>query len=241
MISRRNVLLTGLASLAAGAGALLPGRAARAAAQAAAAAGVDRRYTPVVTPNGGTLPWRWEDGRKTFHLVAEPVVREFAPGFNVNCWGYNGQTPGPTLEAVEGDRLRIYVENRLPEPTSVHWHGVLLPNGMDGVAGLNQRRIEPGETFRYEFVARQHGTQMYHPHADEMVQLANGMMGLFVIHPNDGEEVPVDRDFALLLHNWAVHPGTYRPDPSGLTTSIPACGPATSPTNSKAPLGMSSV
>src|SRR6185436_16046157 len=124
----------------------------------------------VVTPNGSSLPWRMEDGRKTFHLIAEPVVREFAPGLKVNCWGYNGETPGPTIEATEGDHLRIYVENRLPEPTSVHWHGVLLPNGMDGVAGLNQRRIEPGETFKYEFTVRQHGTQMYHPHFDEMVQ-----------------------------------------------------------------------
>ena len=109
----------------------------------------------------------------------------------MNCWGYNGQTPGPTIEAVEGDRVRIYVENRLPEPTSVHWHGVLLPNGMDGVVGLNQRPIEPGETFKYEFTVRQHGTQMYHPHFDEMVQQSMGMMGFLIFHPR--QPAPADR------------------------------------------------
>jgi FtsP/CotA-like multicopper oxidase with cupredoxin domain len=90
----------------------------------------------VVVPNGSTLPWKDVDSVKVFHLVAEPVVREFAPGLTVQCWGYNGSTPGPVIEAVEGDRLRIYVTNRLPEPTSVHWHGILLPNGMDGVTGV---------------------------------------------------------------------------------------------------------
>ena len=90
----------------------------------------------VVTPNGMSLPWTMEEGFKTFHLVAEPVKREFAPGLVVNCWGYNGQTPGPTIEAQEGDRVRIYVTNKLPEPTSVHWHGLILPNGMDGLSGL---------------------------------------------------------------------------------------------------------
>jgi len=169
-------------------------------------------YTPVITPNGKTLPWTMKDGVKEFRLVAEPVEREFAPGMKVKCWGYNGQSPGPTIEAVEGDRVRIFVTNRLPEHTTVHWHGILLPNGMDGVGGLNQPHIKPGETYVYEFTLRQNGTHMYHPHADEMVQIAVGMMGLFVIHPR--EPASADRDFALLLHEWAVHPGTYRPDPS---------------------------
>ena len=125
----------------------------------------------------------------------------------VNCWGYNGSTPGPTIEAVEGDRVRILVTNKLPERTSVHWHGILLPNGMDGVAGLNQPHIEPGETYAYEFTLRQHGTLMYHPHSDEMVQMALGMMGFFVIHPKAPEAPRVDRDFAIMLHEWFVAPG----------------------------------
>ena len=83
------------------------------------------RYTPVVTPNNGSLPWRMKDGVKEFKLIAQTVKREFAPGMVVNAWGYNGRTPGPTIEAVEGDRVRILVENRLPEGTTVHWHGVI--------------------------------------------------------------------------------------------------------------------
>lgn len=169
---------------------------------------------PVITPNGSTLPWTMKNGVKEFHLIAEPVEREFAPGMTVKCWGYNGQTPGPTIEAVEGDRVRMLVTNRLPEHTTIHWHGILLPNGMDGVGGLNQSHIKPGETYAYEFTLRQHGTFMYHPHADEMVQMAVGMMGMFVVHPRQSDEPSVDRDFAIMLHEWAVHPGTYRPDPA---------------------------
>jgi FtsP/CotA-like multicopper oxidase with cupredoxin domain len=172
------------------------------------------RYTPVRTLNGWTLPHRMVDGVKEFHLVAEEVEHEFAPGSRAKCWGYNGTTPGPTIEAVEGDRVRILVTNRLPEHTSIHWHGILLPSGMDGVGGLSQPHIQPGETYAYEFTLRQHGTHMYHPHADEMVQLAVGMMGMFIIHPRAGESPRIDRDYGFLLHNWALHPGTYRPDPA---------------------------
>ncbi|HXN41040.1 MAG TPA: copper oxidase, partial [Myxococcaceae bacterium] len=171
---------------------------------------------PVVTPNGATLPFVVKGGIKIFHLVAEPVKREMAPGLVINAWGYNGQSPGPTIEAVEGDRVRILVTNRLPEPTSIHWHGVLLPSGMDGVAGLNQPHIQPGETYVYEFTLRQHGTQMYHPHSDEMTQMALGMMGFFVIHPKK-EPRRIDRDFAIFLHEWDVPPGGATPNPSTMT------------------------
>jgi FtsP/CotA-like multicopper oxidase with cupredoxin domain len=157
------------------------------------------------------------NGVKEFHLIAEEIEHEFAPGQMIKAWGYNGTTPGPTIEAVEGERVRILVTNKLPEHTSIHWHGILLPNGMDGVGGLTQPQIGPGETYAYEFRLRQFGTHMYHPHADEVVQLGSGMMGLFIIHPRDASIARVDRDFALLLHNWAVHPGTYRPDPSVMT------------------------
>lgn len=174
----------------------------------------DTRYTPVRTLNGWTLPFRLNGGVKEFHLVAEEFQHEFAPGSTATCWGYNGSTPGPTIEAVEGDRVRIFVTNRLGEHTSVHWHGLILPSGMDGVGGLSQPTIPPGETYVYEFTLRQHGTHMYHPHADEMTQMAYGMMGLFIIHPRAGEAVKIDRDYAFLLHNWALHPGTWRPDPA---------------------------
>jgi FtsP/CotA-like multicopper oxidase with cupredoxin domain len=169
-----------------------------------------RPYNPVVTLNGWSLPWRMRDGVKEFHIVAEPVVREIAPGMKANLWGYNGSTPGPVLEATEGDRVRIYVTNALPEATSIHWHGILTPNGMDGVAGLTQAAIAPGKTFRYEFAFDRAGTFMYHPHADEMTQIALGMMGMIVVHAKT--ERPA-RDYALFSHEWKIPIGTRRADP----------------------------
>jgi FtsP/CotA-like multicopper oxidase with cupredoxin domain len=151
------------------------------------------------------------NGVKEFHLVAEPVVRELAPGMKANLWGYNGQSPGPTIEVVEGDRVRIFVTNRLPEHTSIHWHGQRLPNGMDGVTGLTQPGIQPGKTFVYEFVAKRPGTFMYHPHADEMTQMAMGMMGFWVTHPKNPNFMKVDRDFVFLLSNYDIEPGSFTP------------------------------
>ncbi|MEN9788167.1 MAG: hypothetical protein RLZZ473_231 [Pseudomonadota bacterium] len=172
-----------------------------------------RPYRPVTTLNGWTLPFRMRDGVKEFHLVAEPVVREFAPGFKANLWGYNGQSPGPTIEVVEGDKLRIFVTNRLPESTTIHWHGQRLPNGMDGVTGLTQPTIPPGKTFVYEFVARRPGTFMYHPHTDEMVQMAMGMMGFWVTHPRGPNPLidEADRDFCFLLNAFDIDPGSATP------------------------------
>lgn len=170
-----------------------------------------RPYQPVVTLNGWSLPWRMKNGVKEFHLVAEPVVREIAPGMKANLWGYNGQSPGPTIEVVEGDRVRIFVTNKLPEATSVHWHGQRLPNGMDGVSGLTQPAIPPGKTYVYEFTARRAGTFMYHPHADEMVQMAMGMMGFWVTHPKDPGQMRVDRDFVFLMNAYDIAPGASVP------------------------------
>ena len=176
-----------------------------------------RPYNPVATLNGWTLPWRMNNGVKEFHLVAEPVVREFAPGMKANLWGYNGSSPGPTIEAVEGDRVRIFVTNKLPEHTTVHWHGILLPSGMDGVGGLTQPHIPPGKTFVYEFTLLRSGTHMYHPHADEMTQMAMGMMGMFIIHPKDQRQMRVDRDFVFLLSSYDIEPGAATPKTSEMT------------------------
>lgn len=175
-----------------------------------------RPYNPVVTLNGWTCPWRMNAGVKEFHLVAEPVVREIAPGMQATLWGYNGQSPGPTIEVVEGDRVRIFVTNRLPEHTTVHWHGQRLPNGMDGVGGLTQPQIPVGKTFVYEFVARRPGTFMYHPHADEMVQMAMGMMGFWVTHPRAKTPLvaEVQRDFCFLLNAYDISPGSTTPRPN---------------------------
>ncbi len=170
-------------------------------------------YTPVVTPNGVALSYKVVDGVKVFHLIAEEVMHEMAPGLKMKLWGFNGRVHGPTIEAVEGDRVRIYVTNKLPEALSIHWHGIILPSGMDGVGALNQKPIEPGETFKYEYPLVQHGTHMYHSHFDEMTQMALGVMGLFVIHPRRPDEPRPDRDFAFMLSEWDIKPGAYRPDP----------------------------
>ena len=176
----------------------------------------DAGYRPVITPNGAALPWKIVDGTKVFHLIAESVTHEFAPGLVAQCWGYNGLVHGPTIEAVEGDRVRIYVTNKLGEPTTVHWHAMLVPNGMDGVGGLTQKLIQPGETFKYEFTLHQHGTFMYHPHHDEMTQMALGMIGLFIVHPREPKS-QVDHDFAIMLSEWRIDVGARRPDPNEMT------------------------
>jgi manganese oxidase len=170
------------------------------------------RYTPVIVPDGHTLPFERKGGVKIFHLVAGPVKHQFAPGLDVEAWGYNGTTPGPLIEGVVGDRVRIYVTNKLPEPTTVHWHGMFVPNGMDGVGGLTQDNIPPGKTFKYEFTLVKPGTFMYHPHFDEMTQIALGMVGMIVVHPNEPPRQRV-RDFSLMAHEWKVTIGAARPDP----------------------------
>ncbi len=218
MSSRRNFLSASAVALGAGAvsraalGAVPEAPAmSQTATQAPLVPANGRPYNPVVTLNGWTLPWRMNGGWKEFHLVAEPVVRELAPGMKANLWGYNGQSPGPTIECVEGDRLRIFVTNRLPEHTSIHWHGVILPNGMDGVSGLTQPAIEVGKTFVYEFEMKKSGTFMYHPHADEMTQMAMGMMGMIVVHPRDVSFMRADRDFLVLLNAFDIDPGSFTP------------------------------
>ena len=215
-LTRRNLLIGAGAGLvtttAAKAAAQSTGHEGRAMPEPATPSPATRRRGQVRTLNGWSLPHRLDGEVKVFHLVAEEFEHEFAPGSKAICWGYNGGTPGPTIEATEGDRVRILVTNRLREATTIHWHGLLLPSGMDGVGGLTQPKIQPGETFAYEFTLRQHGTHMYHPHADEMTQMAMGMMGLFIIHPKGGDTV--DRDYAFILHNFALHPGTRRPDPA---------------------------
>jgi FtsP/CotA-like multicopper oxidase with cupredoxin domain len=225
MLSRRNFLngsavaLAGAAVLGARSEAAIPEAPATAspAMQPPLAPPAGQDYQPVVTLNGWTLPWRSNGEWKEFHLVAEPVVREFAPGMSVNLWGYNGQAPGPTIEAVEGDKVRIFVTNKLPEHTSVHWHGMLVPNGMDGVGGLTQLHIPPGKTFVYKFTLKKSGTFMYHPHSDEMVQMAMGMMGMVVVHPRDGAHARVDRDFVFIMSSYDVTPGASLPNVMEMT------------------------
>ena len=248
-VSRREALV-GSALAATALAALRPGSASAAPASGArwprsSSGGPERKaeapgepgrdYRPAITPNGATLPFTVRDGVKVFHLVAEEVRHEFTPGLEAIGWGFNGRVHGPTIEAVEGDRVRIYVSNRLPAPTTVHWHGLYLPNGMDGVGGLTQRVILPGETFQYEFTLRQHGTFMYHSHHDEMTQMSLGLMGMIVVHPRGErpEERP-DRDFVLMLSEWSIQPGASRPNTITMSdfnvlTLNARCFPGTAP------------
>ena len=225
MTTRRQFFRTSSAALL---GAAIVGRAAQAAVPEAPIQSkpdtqppltppTGRPYQPVVTLNGWTLPWRMVNGWKEFHLIAEPVRRQLAPGMTAHLWGYNGQSPGPTIECVEGDKVRIFVTNKLPEHTTIHWHGILLPNGMDGVGGLTQPQIPVGKTFVYEFEMKKSGTFMYHPHADEMVQMAMGMMGFLVVHPKNPSFMRVDRDFVFLINAFDIEPGAYTPKTATMT------------------------
>lgn len=183
-------------------------------------------YLPVETPGIPTLPFTWEGNVKVFKLIAEPVTIEFQDMSDphgiarrpIYGWGYNGTITGPTIEAVEGDRVRILVENRLPEPTTVHWHGLHIPIEMDGVPSFSQVPIQPGETFTYEFTLEQHGTYFYHPHFMGAKQVGLGMSGFFIVHPKNPEPHQiVDRDFAYFLQIWMIHPGSPIPDALEMT------------------------
>ena len=120
-------------------------------------------YNPVITPNGTTLPYKLVAGVKVMHLIVEEVDHEFAPGLCARCWGYNGQVHGPTIEAVEGDRVRIYVTNRLSAATTVHWHALILPSAMDGVGGLSQRADSAGGNVQ----VRVHASPARHVHVPQ--------------------------------------------------------------------------
>lgn len=169
---------------------------------------LESTYRPVVTPGIATLPYIMDGGVKVFNLVAEPVTIRFQDMSDpngvrrrpINAWGYNGSVIGPTIEAVEGDQVRIIVQNNLPDPTTVHWHGLHVPLNMDGVTGFSQEPIPPGGTFVYEFTLEQHGTYFYHPHFMGAKQVGMGLSGFFIIHPrNPPPEYAIDRDYAYFL------------------------------------------
>jgi manganese oxidase len=165
---------------------------------------------PVLTLDLPDLPFELDDGVKVFHLSAEPVKQTIIPGKVVNLWGYNGTAPGPTIQVNEGDRVRIIVDNHLPEPTSMHWHGLEIPSGMDGVPGISQEPIPPGGRFRYEFTLHQEGTYFYHSHM--AMQEMMGMIGGFIIHPRQGYSPQVDQDFLVILQEYAVLPNNATPN-----------------------------
>ncbi len=153
-----------------------------------------------------------EGGVRTIRLEASEVQWELAPGKTIKAMTYNGQVPGPTIRAREGERLRITLKNSLSEPTTIHWHGLDVPNAMDGVPGLTQEPVQPGETFTYEFEARPAGTRWYHTHFDEHRQIDLGLTAPLIIEPAAAEPMAYDREVTLVLDDWAT--GTGRPVPA---------------------------
>jgi FtsP/CotA-like multicopper oxidase with cupredoxin domain len=172
-----------------------------------------------------------DNGVKVFNLIAEPVKREILPGRVIDAWGYNGSTPGPTIQVKNGDRVRIVVENRLPEPTSMHWHGFEIPIEMDGMPYISQKPIAPGEKFAYEFTLHQEGTFFYHSHS--AMQEMMGMIGMFIMHPKQAHAPRVDHDFGLVLQEWALLPNNSVPNTASMEfnwlTINGRSGPATTP------------
>jgi FtsP/CotA-like multicopper oxidase with cupredoxin domain len=153
---------------------------------------------------------------RTVHLEARSVRWELAPGRTVSAMAYNGQIPGPIIRAREGERLRIALKNELPEPTTVHWHGVDVPNGMDGVPEVTQKPVAPGETFVYEFDARPAGTRWYHTHFHEHRQMDLGLAAALVIEPSGPEPMSYDRELTLVLDDWVTGVGpAVPPTPAG--------------------------
>ena len=183
------------------------------AEQAKAASG---QYVPVQTPDLPKLEYTLDNGVKVFNLRAEVVHCEIMPKTHMGparkmwAWGYNGSVPGPMIEIVEGDRVRIIFENKLPEATTVHWHGLEIPIEMDGTPYISQPMVEPGGIFVYEFTVNQHGTFFYHSHGAMQEML--GMIGMFVVHPKVPHTPRVDKDFAMILQGWALLPNNDVPN-----------------------------
>jgi len=186
---------------------------------------------PVVSPDVPDLSWRLENGVKVFDIRVEHVRTELIPGRVLDGWGFNGSIPGPTIQVTEGDRVRLNVENRLPEPFSMHWHGLEIPNDMDGMPGISQESIPPGGRFVYEFTLKQNGTFFYHSHM--AMQEMMGLIGLFIIHPRRAHTPRVDRDFGLILQEWALLPNNTIPNSLAMEfnwlTMNGKAGPATTP------------
>ncbi|HEY8459795.1 MAG TPA: multicopper oxidase domain-containing protein, partial [Blastocatellia bacterium] len=171
---------------------------------------------PVITPDLPKLEYELDNGVKVFNLAAEVVECELmprthmGPARKMNAWGYNGSVPGPMIEVNEGDRVRVVFTNKLPEPTTIHWHGLEIPIGMDGTPYISQPMVEPGGVFTYEFTVNQNGTFFYHSHG--AMQEMMGMIGLFVIHPKIPHAPRVDKDYAFVLQEWALLPNNNTPN-----------------------------
>jgi manganese oxidase len=167
-------------------------------------AGVKAFVAGVKTQGTGNQPLqpKIENGVKIFELTCKRTPYEVAPGQVVEAWSYNDQVPGPEIRVVEGDTVRVVVKNELAESTAVHFHGVIVPNKMDGVPFITQPPIKPGQSFTYEFVARNPGSHMYHSHLNATRQVGQGMLGAFIIEPKDKSKDPAyDLEYTMILND----------------------------------------
>jgi manganese oxidase len=186
---------------------------------------------PMITPDVGDLPFELDGATKVFRLKAAPLKQKIVPFKTIDAWGYNGSTPGPTIQVTQGDRVRIHVENALPESTSMHWHGLEVPIEQDGVPFISQKPIAPGETYTYEFTVHQEGTFFYHAHSamQEMI----GLLGMFISHPQSPHTPHVDHDFGIVLQEWAILPNNSVPNTASMEfnwlTFNGLCAPSTTP------------
>lgn len=169
---------------------------------------------PMQTPDVPDLPFQMDGGVKVFKLRAEPVTRKLVPFKTMTVWGYNGSCPGPTIQVQQGDRVRVIFENRLPESTTVHWHGLEVPIEMDGVPYISQKPVPPGDSFTYEFTVHQEGTFFYHSHG--AMQEMMGMLGMFISHPAKPHKPQVDHDFGIVLQEWAILPNLDVPNTANM-------------------------
>ncbi len=165
---------------------------------------------PAKTAGRGAQPLqpKMVGGVKVFEVTTTELDWEVTSGVRRKAMAFNGQVPGPTIRVTEGDRVRVILHNQMSEPTSIHFHGVMVPNAMDGVPYLTQPSVKTGQSFTYEFVARPAGSHMYHSHfgAD---QVSLGLLGAFIIEPKDKSKEPkVDADVVMII-NDGLHGFTF--------------------------------
>jgi FtsP/CotA-like multicopper oxidase with cupredoxin domain len=201
-------------------GAIMPpgmimGRDTPAASMRDMSAVLPRYVSYVATPDArGDAPLtpRLENGVKVFELETSVIQWNILPEVTVEAYAFNRQVPGPRIRVAEGDRVRIRVTNRLPEPTTVHWHGLILPNAMDGPADITQEPIAPGASFDYEFTTIQAGTYFYHTHAHVDRQQSLGLYGALIIDPRNRDAEPkADAEYVIQLQEWLQREGLTYP------------------------------
>jgi FtsP/CotA-like multicopper oxidase with cupredoxin domain len=174
---------------------------------------------PARTEGKGNQPLKheMEGDTKVFNLSVSKIQWEVSPGKKVDAMAYNGQVPGPIVQVTEGDKVKVIVKNEMDESTAVHWHGLYIHNKHDGVPFITQPPVKPGETFTYEWVAKNPGSHMYHSHHNAVAQVTGGLLGALIINPKDPEEknkYGESNDVVMIVNDgllgYTEHPGERR-------------------------------